>query len=218
MSAVARFGQSSETAQDELSLAGLQAHVQATRDAQGNAFSGRAKLWNLSASSDGLRGSGARSDRGGALGASGRTALQLTHFNAEIPDASGRRPGRAVNDRRGRPWHVRPTKEQAGKESRALGHLATAARGARLEAAQDCCHDRAWSCTRRCAPMRSARSAESSRLRPRPGWSRQAICAFLGKSALAAEFAALDLARHSGELQRTLGIHRGHARRHHAKR
>jgi hypothetical protein len=186
----------------ELNLAGLQLHVDARRDALGNALSGQAKFWNFSSVSNGIvvRAPGvtavAHSEQAG-------DGVQLTHFNAQVPTlvAEGR-GGRfttaavargTLGQRKDRPeknlelWATlkrpravlgsKPAKTAATPQVELHAALRTDALGA-------------LSGKLGLAP--AAWVVESGNMR------------FSGRSSLAAEFAALDLERHSGELSARL--------------
>lgn len=73
-----------ELGQGDLRVAGLQAHVSATRDERGNAVQGQAKVWNVSTSNAGLV---VQAPEVTALLSSEQQSdgLQLTRFSAQIP-------------------------------------------------------------------------------------------------------------------------------------
>ena len=184
--------------QDELNLAGLQVHVQATRDAQGNAFSGEAKLWNLSASSDGftVRAPGvtavARSEQA-------ESGLQLTHFQAEIPTLQGEGRGARLTTAA----VARGTfAQQKNKPEKSLELWATLRRPRAVLGDKPLKTAATTSVELHAALRTDALGALSGKLASSPAaWVVEAgNLRFSGKSALAAEFAALDLARHTGEL------------------
>ncbi len=183
-------------------LAGLQAHVEARREAQGNALSGQAKLWNLSASTGGfvLRAPGviatARSEQA-------ENGLQLTHFEAEIPTLRGDGRGARLTTAA----VARGTlAQQKNSPEKSLELWATLQRPRALLGSMPV-KTAATPRVELHAKLRSdARGALHGTLATLPAaWVVEADnLRFSGKSALAAEFAALDLARHSGELNARL--------------
>ncbi len=185
----------------ELNLAGVQVHVQARRDAQGNAVQGQAKLWNFSSSSNGVevRAPGVTAEVHSEQAADG---LQLTHFKADIPalTAAGR-GARLTTAAVARGTFA----QQKDKPEQSLELWATLQRPRALLGSKP-----ATATTPRvdvhAALQTDARGALSGKLDLAPAaWVVEAgNMRFSGKSALAAEFAALDLARHSGELSARL--------------
>ena len=186
---------------DEVALAGLQVHVQARRDALGNTLSGQAKLWNLSASSGGfvVRAPGVNARVSSEQAGDGQ---QLTHFNAEIPAlrAEGR-GARFTTAARARGTFA----QRKDRPEKSLELWATLRRPRAVLGAQPAIATTPWLALH--AALRSdARGALSGKLGLSPAaWLVEAGNLRLsGKSALAAEFRALDLARHSGELSARL--------------
>ncbi len=188
----------------ELNLAGLQVHVQARRDAQGNELSGQAKLWNFSASSNGLvvRAPGvialANSQQAG-------DGLQLTRFNAEVPAliAEGR-GARLTTAALVRGTFAQQKNQSNGEKSLEL--WATLQRPRALLGSKPTKTASTPRLDLHAALRTDALGALSGKLNLLPAaWLVEAgNMRFSGKSALAAEFAALDLARHSGELSANL--------------
>ena len=183
---------------DEVLLAGVQVQVQARRDAQGNALSGQAKLWNLSASSDGfvVRAPGVtarvRSEQAGE-------GLQLTHFNAEIPML--RADGRGAQLKTAAVAHgtLAQRKNQPEKSLELWATLrgprallgskpANTAATPRLDLHAALHSDALGALTGKLGLLPAAWVVEAGNMR------------LTGKSALSADFKALDLARHSGEV------------------
>lgn len=186
----------------ELQLAGLQAHVQARRDASGSALEGRAKLWNISAANQGftLRAPGvlavARSEQT-------ENGAQRTHFDAEIPsllvDGRGARLTTAA--------HAHGTFAQQKNKLEQSLELWASLRRPRAVVGSEPPKTFATPRVELHAALRSdARGALSGTLGlERAAWVVEADNMRLsGKSALNAEFAALDLTRHSGEVSARL--------------
>ena len=181
----------------ELHLAGLQAHVQARRDAQGNALSGQAKLWNFTASGDGvsLRAPGVL-----AVVTSEQTGdgAQRTHFNAEVPTLQAQGRGMRLTtaalargtfaQQKNKPEKSLDLWATLRGPRAAFGSKTTAAT-ARVELHAALRTDALGAVSGKLGLLPAAWVVESSNLR------------FSGKSALAGEFSALDLARHSGEVR-----------------
>ena len=183
-------------------FAGLQAHVEAQRDARGNALSGQAKLWELSASGDGfvVRAPGviakARSEQA-------ENGLQLTHFDAEIPmlRAEGR-GARLTTAAVARGTFA----QQKNQPEKSLEVWATLQRPRAVLGSQPVKTATTPRVELHAALRTDALGALSGKVASLPAaWLVEAgSLRFTGKSALAAEFAALDLARHSGELSARL--------------
>lgn len=179
-------------------LAGLQAHVEAERDARGNALSGQAKLWNLSASSDGfvVRAPGVIASAHSEQAADG---LQLTHFKADIPMLQGE--GRGV--RLTTAAQARGTfAQQKNKPEKSVELWATLHRPRAVLGSKPTKTAATPRVEVHAALRTDALGALHGKLASAPAaWVVEAgNMRFSGKSTLAAEFAALDLARHSGEL------------------
>jgi hypothetical protein len=186
----------------ELKLAGVQVHVEARRDEQGNALSGRAKLWNFSSTSDGVvvRAPGVSAVVSSEQASDG---MQRTHFDAAIPTLVAQGRGARFStaavargtfaQRKNRPekslelWATlkRPRAVLGSKSDKTATTPRVELHAALRTDAVGALHG-----TLGLAP--AAWLVEAGNMR------------FSGKSALSAEFAALDLARHSGELSARL--------------
>ena len=186
----------------ELQLEGLQVHVQGERDAQGNALQGQAKFWNFSSSSGGflVRAPGLIAEARSSLSADG---VQRSHFKAEIPKLTAEgRGARLTTEAVARGTFAQPENRDEmnievwaslRKPRAVLGsNPAKTAATPRVEL--------------HAALHKDALGALSGKLGLAPAvWLVEADnMRFSGKSALAAELIALDLARHSGELRARL--------------
>jgi len=187
---------------DEFKLAGLQAHVLARRDAQGNMLDGRAKLWNFSSSNAGLV---VRAPELNAVAYSeqGPDGVQRTHFKAEIPALSAEGRGARLTTAA----VARGTfAQQKNNPEKSLEVWATLQAPRAVIGTQPV----KTATTKRVdlhAALRSdALGALSGTLGLSPAaWVVEAgNMRFSGKSALDARFAALDLARHSGDVSARL--------------
>lgn len=180
----------------QMHLSGLQAHLQASRDAEGTAFDARAKLWDFRARSKEFM---VRAPGMLATARSERLAdgTQLTHFKAEIPtlQAEGR-AARLTTAARARGTFAQPKSRPEQ----------------RLELWASLTRPRAWLGEERVNTVATPRvdlhaalrtdalGALSGTLGLEPAaWVVEAKNLRLtGKSSLSAKFAALDLGRHSG--------------------
>ncbi|HYQ02691.1 MAG TPA: hypothetical protein VER96_28660 [Polyangiaceae bacterium] len=183
---------------DELRLAGFQAHVRAHRDEHGNALDGQAKLWNFSAANGDFRMQApgvialARSEQRG-------NGSQLTHFKAEIPVLHAEGRGARLTTAalaRGTFAQQKNTAEQS------LELWASLLKPHALVGSQPVKRATTPHVELHAALHTDARGALSGKLGLAPAaWVVEAgNMRFSGNSALDAELAALDLARHSGEL------------------
>ena len=183
-------------------FAGLQAHVEAQRDARGNALSGQAKLWNLSASGDGfvVRAPGVIAKAHSEQAESG---LQLTHFDAEVPLLQAEGRGARLTTAAIARGTFAQQKNQPEKKLEVWATLqrpravlgskpVKTAATPRVELHAALASDALGALSGKLASLPAAWVVEAGNLR------------FTGKSALAADFAKLDLARHSGELSAQL--------------
>lgn len=186
----------------ELNLAGLQVHVEARRDAQGNALSGQAKLWNFTATSNGVvvRAPGMTAVARSEQAADG---VQRTHFNAELPAlvAEGR-GARLTTAAVARGTFA----QQKNKPEKSLELWATLEKPRAVLGSKPAKTAATARVELHAALRTDALGALNGKLDLAPAaWLVEAgNMRFSGKSALAAEFAALDLARHSGELSARL--------------
>ena len=186
----------------DLRVAGLQTHVRAQRDVQGTRLQGEAKLWNLSAASDGfvLRAPGVT-----ALVNSEQTAEggQLSRFNAEIPAIVGEGNGARLTTAA----VARGTFAQAKDRPEKSLELWLGLARPRAVFGSKPSKTAATSRVELHAALRTdALGALSGKLGLSPAtWVVEANnMRFSGKSALAAELDALDLERHTGELRAKL--------------
>ena len=187
-----------QTGDQELHLAGLQAHVHGQRDAQGNALSGQAKFWNFSVSNNGfvVRAPGVTALAHSEQGADG---VQLTHFNAEIPLLTGEGRGARLTTAA----VARGTFAQhKSKPEKSLELWATLQRPRAVLGSKPAKSAATPRVELHAALHTDALGALSGKLDLLPAaWVVEAAnMRFSGKSAVTAEFTALDLARHSGEL------------------
>jgi hypothetical protein len=187
---------------DQITLAGLQVHVEAQRDAQGNALSGQAKLWNLSASNGGfvVQAPGVSARAHSELVAEGK---QLTHFKAEIPALSAEGRGARFTTAATARGTFAQQKDRAEKSLELWASLrrprarlgsqpVKTATTPRVELHAALHSDALGALTGKLGLLPAAWVVEADNMR------------LSGLSALDAEFRALDLARHSGELSARL--------------
>ena len=181
-----------------ITLAGLQAHVLAHRDAHGNALHGQAKLWNFSSTNGGIA-VRAPELRALAYSEQGADGLQRTHFNAEIPAliAEGR-GARLTTAAIARGTFA----QQKDRPEKSLEAWATLQRPRALLGSKPVKSAATPRVELHAALRTDALGALSGELGLSPAaWVVEAgNMRFSGQSALAARFAALDLARHSGDV------------------
>ncbi|MEI9935852.1 MAG: hypothetical protein WDO69_01380 [Pseudomonadota bacterium] len=182
----------------ELDLAGLQAHVEASGDARGNALSGQAKLWDFKASSNGVV---VRAPGVIAVARSEQTAdgVQLTHFNAQIPTLTAQGRGARFTTAA----VARGTlAQQKDRPEKSLELWATLARPRAVFGAKPAKTAATPRLELHAALSTDANGALNGKLGLLPAaWLVEAAnMRFSGRSALTADFRALDFARHSGEL------------------
>lgn len=185
-----------------LDLDGFQARVQARRDSRGNAVEGHAKLWNFKASQQGF------SLWAPELLAESHTEPlgdggQRTHFKAEIP--SLRAEGRGA--RLTTAALARGTFAQPKNKNEQRLELWASLKQPRAELGAEPPKKFATPRVELHAALRTdARGALSGKLGLEPAaWVVEADNLRLtGKSAVVAEFAALDLKRHSGAMSARL--------------
>jgi len=183
---------------EQLHLNGLQAHVQAQRDEKGNALEGQAKLWNFRASKQGL-----------VLTAPGVLAVarseqlengaQRTHFKAEIPSLSVvGRGARLTTAALARGTFA----QQKNKLEQSLELWASLSQPRAVLGSEPPKKFATPRVDLHAAVRTDARGAVTGKLGLAPAaWVVESGNLRLsGNSALDAEFAALDLARHSGEV------------------
>lgn len=186
----------------QLHLAGLQAHVQARRDTQGNALSGQAKFWNFNASSDGfsLRAPGMLAAVSSEQAGDG---AQRTHFDAEVPTLLAEGRGARLTTAA----LARGTlAQQKNKPEQTLELWASLEKPRAELGSQPLKRATTPRVKLHAALRKDARGALSGKLALEPAaWVVDADnLRVTGKSALAAEFEALDLARHSGAVNARL--------------
>ena len=188
--------------EDELRLAGLQVHVEAQRDAQGNALQGRAKLWNFSSSTGGfmVRAPGVIAEARSEQAADG---VQRTHFEAEVPKLTAEGRGARLTTAA----VARGTfAQQKNRAEQSLELWATLQRPRAVFGSQPAKTAATPSVELHAALHTDSLGALNGKLGlARAAWVVEADnLRFSGQSALTAEFDALDLARHSGELRARL--------------
>lgn len=181
----------------EIKLAGLQAHVLARRDAQGNMFDGQAKLWNFSSSNSGFV---VRAPELKAAAYSERASdgVQRTRFTAEIPALSAEGRGARLTTAA----TARGTlAQQKNRPEKSLEVWATLKAPRAVLGANPVKTAATPRVDLHAALRTDALGALSGTFGLSPAaWVVEAgNMRFSGKSALAARFAALDLARHSGD-------------------
>ncbi|MET0795266.1 MAG: hypothetical protein ABW061_27350 [Polyangiaceae bacterium] len=192
----------SEFGDGEFRVAGLQAHVSGHRDGQGNAVQGQAKLWNLSTSNAGLVVQ-APEVTAEARSEQGPDGVQLSHFNAEIPAlvAAGR-GARLTTGALARGTFAQP-KNKPEKSLEVWAKLLAPRAQLGVKPVQTASTPRV---ELHAALNSDARGALTGKLDLSPAaWTVVAgNLRFTGKSALAAKFDALDLARNSGRVDARL--------------
>jgi hypothetical protein len=186
----------------ELKLAGLQVHVEAERDEHANTLSGRAKLWNFSAVSDGVV---VRAPGVNLVAQSEQTpnGVQRTRFQAEVPALSAQ--GRGSRFTTAAVAHG-TLEQRKGRAEKSLELSATLAGPSAVLGSEPPKTARTPRVDLQASLRTDALGALSGKLDLAPAaWIVEAgNMRFTGRSALATRFAALDLARHSGELNARL--------------
>lgn len=186
----------------QVTLAGFQAHLRARRSAEGNALQGRAKLWELRASAPGLS-----LQAPGVLAEASSEQLgqgpELLHFKAEIPKLQAEARGARLTTAA---LACGTFAQQKNKPQKSLELNATLVQPRATFGSQPVKRAATERVELRAALHTDAHGALSGTLGLAPAaWVVEADNLRLsGNSALALELAALDLARHRGELSARL--------------
>jgi hypothetical protein len=187
-----------ELGQGDLRVAGLQAHVSLSRDGQGNALDGRAKLWNLSTTNAGIV-LQAPEVTAEAVSEMGLGGVQLTHFKAEIPALTATGRGARLTTAAQARGTLAQQKDKIEKSIEVWANLLKPRAQVGASPVKVATTPRV---ALHAALTSDAQGALSGKLDLAPAaWTVVAgNLRFSGKSALAAEFAALNLAKNSGHI------------------